>query len=100
MDNHKTEHIRKYIPQIPQNLFGPSLAFVNSYLKKKETQIESANDYYAIADISNMHSKLQRWTKSIKKNPAYGRQSISRPMRIVAPIPQWGGPRIPQNQKN
>ena len=23
-----------------------------------------------------------------KKNPAYGRQSISRPMRIVAPIPQ------------
>ena len=22
------------------------------------------------------------------KNPAYGRQSISRPMRIVAPIPQ------------
>ena len=24
----------------------------------------------------------------LKKNPAYGRQSISRPMRIVAPIPQ------------
>ena len=24
----------------------------------------------------------------VKKNPAYGRQSISRPMRIVAPIPQ------------
>ena len=32
------------------------------------------------------------------KNPAYGRQSISRPMRIVAPMPQEGGPRIPQNQ--
>ena len=31
------------------------------------------------------------------KNPAYGRQSISRPMRIVAPMPQEGGPRIPQN---
>ena len=35
-----------------------------------------------------------------------GRQSISRPMRIVAPIPQYGGPRIPQkpiflkNRKN
>ena len=26
--------------------------------------------------------------KNAKKNPAYGRQSISRPMRIVAPIPQ------------
>ena len=24
----------------------------------------------------------------VEKNPAYGRQSISRPMRIVAPIPQ------------
>ena len=32
-----------------------------------------------------------------KKNPAYWRQSISRPMQIVAPIPQQGGPRIPQN---
>ena len=31
------------------------------------------------------------------KNPAYGRQSISRPMRIVARIPQYGRPRIPQN---
>ena len=30
-------------------------------------------------------------------NPAYGRQSISRPMRIVAPIPQKSGPRIPKN---
>ena len=30
------------------------------------------------------------------KNPTYGRQSISRQMRIVAPIPQYGGPRIPQ----
>ena len=33
----------------------------------------------------------------IKKNPAYGRQSISRPMRVVAPMPYEGGPRIPQN---
>ena len=31
------------------------------------------------------------------KNPAYGRQSLSRPMRIVAPMPQEGGPRIPKN---
>ena len=36
----------------------------------------------------------------VGENPAYGRQSISRPMRIVAPIPKrtemndffWGGP--------
>ena len=33
----------------------------------------------------------------IKKNPANGRQSISRPMWIVAPIPQLGWPRIPKN---
>ena len=32
-----------------------------------------------------------------KKNPTYGRRSISRPMRIVAPMPKEGGPRIPQN---
>ena len=31
------------------------------------------------------------------QNPGYGRQSISRLMRIVAPIPQYGGPRIPHN---
>ena len=31
------------------------------------------------------------------KNPAYGRQSISQPMQIVAPIPQKGGQRIPKN---
>ena len=30
-----------------------------------------------------------------KNKPAYGRQSISRLMRIVAP--QYGGPRIPKN---
>ena len=33
----------------------------------------------------------------ITKNPAYGRQSISRPMRIVARMPYKGGTRIPQN---
>ena len=33
------------------------------------------------------------------KNPAYGRQSISRPMRIVAPMPQEGGPLQNQQQK-
>ena len=33
--------------------------------------------------------------KDTVKNPAYGRQRISRPMRIVAPLPQLGGPRIP-----
>ena len=35
--------------------------------------------------------KMQNWDKSEyakTKNPAYGRQSISRPMRIVAPMPQ------------
>ena len=32
------------------------------------------------------------------KNPTYRRQSISQPMRIVAPIPWQGGPRRPQNK--
>ena len=31
------------------------------------------------------------------KNPSYGIKSISRPKRMVAPIPQQGGPRIPKN---
>ena len=33
----------------------------------------------------------------LQKNLAHRRQCISRPMRIVAQIPQWGGARIPQN---
>ena len=33
------------------------------------------------------------------KNPAYGRQSISRPMRIVAPIPQVGWTKNSQKPK-
>ena len=37
--------------------------------------------------------------RNIIKNPAYGRHQLSRPMRIVAPIPQKGGPRIHKNQK-
>ena len=38
-----------------------------------------------------------RSTHVAKKNPAYGRQSISWLMRIEAPIPQYGGQKIPQN---
>ena len=40
---------------------------------------------------------LISFVKCQVKNPAYGRQSISRPMRIIAPIPQLGGPRIAKN---
>ena len=36
-------------------------------------------------------------TKMQTKNPAHGIQSISLPMRIVAPIPRQGGPRISKN---
>ena len=38
----------------------------------------------------------RQWNKFFL-NPACGRQSISQPMRIVSPMPQEGGPRIPQN---
>ena len=33
----------------------------------------------------------------LSKNPEYGRQSISRPMQIVAPMPCEGGQGIPKN---
>ena len=33
----------------------------------------------------------------LKKNPTYGRQSISRPMKLVAPMTKEGGPRITKN---
>ena len=47
-----------------------------------------------ISSIYFMYRKILVYFKnnkvklSNKKNPAYGRQSISLPMRIVAPIPQ------------
>ena len=34
----------------------------------------------------------------VGENPVHGRHRISRPMWIVAPIPQWGGPRIHKNK--
>ena len=54
---------------------------------------------FVMDDIDKNHFQQQehRQGKYLLKNPAYGRQSISRPMRIVAPIPQQGGPRIPKN---
>ena len=40
--------------------------------------------------FSSLWLRKKSWNNkiSILKKPAYGRQSISRPMRIVAPIPQ------------
>ena len=47
-----------------------------------------AFDQYRITsgNILRISSRFKK--KLILKNPAYGRQSISQPMRIVAPIPQ------------
>ena len=36
----------------------------------------------------HIKDSIPRNAIQLKKNPAYGRQSISRPMQIVAPIPQ------------
>ena len=53
-------------------------------------------DLYLPQSLCPLKKKIKgecpSWT-----NPAYGRQSISRPMRIVAPMPLEGGPRIPKN---
>ena len=40
--------------------------------------------------LKSLHVKQMKHILKLKqnKNPAYGRQSISQPMRIVAPIPQ------------
>ena len=47
---------------------------------------------------AHMVKKSSHFTMQ-RENPAYGRHQISRPMRIVAPMPQQGGPRIHKNQK-
>ena len=41
--------------------------------------------------------KICKFLAALNKNTAYGRQSISRPMRIVVLMPQEGGPIIPKN---
>ena len=54
---------------------------INSYLN-----VKTADNYFQFRPDkckSMVVGSMKR-----KKNPAYGRQSISRPMRIVAPIPQ------------
>ena len=57
-------------------------------LKRANTHIT----YMAIENIKHLENKIVcKWQIKIvqyKKNPAYGRQSISQPMRIVALIPQ------------
>ena len=41
-----------------------------------------------IDETSKEVEELKAESVKKRKNPAYGRQSISRPMRIVAPIPK------------
>ena len=50
-----------------------------AYKHEKINNINMTNDLY-IKDIKEQY-------ENDIKNPAYGRQSISRPMRIVAPMP-------------
>ena len=74
------------------------MAFVLRFLAKKK----SFNSLYAFLRINKENFKQSDKAKNLtemwrRKNPAYGRQSISWPMRIVVPIPQYGGPRIADN---
>ena len=62
-----------------ENIKGKNTLKSNTYAYKTiVTTFEvGSGDYFTVENY-----------KRLKKNPAYGRQSISRPMRIVAPIPQ------------
>ena len=48
----------------------------------------SGKHKYKTVVAFHVKDKSTLYFTALKKNPAYGRQSISRPMRIVAPIPQ------------
>ena len=61
-------------------------ALSHFYWQHCTTQNNYTNAHYTIR--LNTFTPWTTHTHSYKKNPAYGRQSISRPMRIVAPIPQ------------
>ena len=57
---------------------------------KKKTQIATKLKKFKLwqASKTQIVTKLKKSNYVNWKNPAYGRQSISRPKRIVAPIPQ------------
>ena len=54
--------------------------------RKKESQ-QYGVAYYDTQTFPAFVKKKQKLRKGLLKNPAYGRQSISRTMRIVAPMP-------------
>ena len=67
--------------------FKSKIGILNSFVM----QMASLWDFFNVLDIfvtSLDTLNLKGNTIHFKKNPAYGRQSISRPMRIVALIPQ------------
>ena len=103
-------------PRTPKN----SNCFKNGTKSSKMQKLKNVQEYAKISDTPiDQRSQIHRevlfppcflgkiskkkfvlfgdFRQLPNKNPAYGRQSISRPMRIVAPMPQEGGPRIPQN---
>ena len=77
-----------------------------NFRARQKTEKEKARQNFFMLDFSQDFTYLKP-EKSLRfcndnfsvKNPAYGRQSISRPMRIVAPMPQEGGPRKNQQKK-
>ena len=80
------------------------MAFNNSFNWSK---ISVSNNYfYENQPNNNMNddvepkiSQAKHLTVIRRKNPADRRHQLSWPMRIVAPIPKKGGPRIHKNQK-
>ena len=61
-----------------QPFLGQKVSWVE---EKKLANVSVAKPFFAVqTKIEEKHL--------VKKNPAYERQSISRPMRIVAPIPK------------
>ena len=54
----------------------------------------------SIGGLEELRGVVLEYIKFSFKNPAYGRQRISRPMRIVGPIQFWRGGVIYQKKKS
>ena len=81
----------------PKNTVSPTLFPGNKLSKRGEFAEAAKHLSMAVGGDMARSANLGRpggyqlsclLTERSYKNPAYGRQSISRPMRIVAPIPQ------------
>ena len=83
-------HVPKLSVDVWETKHDKNGQFSEFFTGKKPMENTDTMTYLGVeisADGKNMKTILQKRNKQIgKKHPAYGRQRISRPMRIVAPI--------------